>query len=60
MPVSRTVATIRSPDGATAVVISIRPAVPVAAIACSAFITMFRNTWCSSSGSLCTRGSFSS
>ena len=59
-PVSRTVATIRSPAASTAVVTSMRPAAPVAAIACSAFITMFRNTWCSSSGSLCTRGSFSS
>ena len=51
--------TMRSPS-ATVVVISMRPGRPVAAIACSAFITMLRNTWCSSSGSLWTRGSFSS
>ena len=43
-----------------AVVMSIRPPRPAAAIACSAFITMLRKTWCSSSGSLSTRGSFSS
>ena len=44
-PVSRTVAIIRLPDGATDVVISMRPSLPAAAIACSAFITIFRKTW---------------
>ena len=59
-PVSRTVTMMRSPAGATEVATSIRPPLPVAAIACSAFITMFTKTWCSSSGSLFTRGSLSS
>ncbi len=43
-PVSRTVATMRSPEAAVRVAISIRPGFPVDAIACSAFITMLRNT----------------
>ena len=40
----RTVAMILSPDADTEVATSIRPFLPVAAIACSAFMTMFTNT----------------
>ena len=43
-PVSRTDTTTRFPEGDTAVVISIRPGRPDATIACSAFVTILRNT----------------